>query len=168
MCGLASPPAQNRAKATPTNTYTDTQRTQVLAFLEQNGGNVMAAVRETGFPRITIRGWWREHQAVNAGVVMAAGENKTHDTQHFIDRWAQVQDLSTARLLELLPEAGAKELQTIANTAGISADKFMDYTQGRKGTAVNIHNDNREHSIVMSPEELRVALAEVRAQREQG
>ena len=37
--------------------YTDEQRLQTLVHLDGNGGNMLKTAKETGIPRMTLRGW---------------------------------------------------------------------------------------------------------------
>lgn len=125
-------------------------RQEALSRLEM-GESAYAIARVMGIPQTTIQMWRKLHRTVSEAVATVSKE----DVITAGTRWAAVQELATAVLtgnLKHYEESGLRlephELKDVAIVAGISSDKFLDHTQGRKGTTINVPIDNRTQVLI--------------------
>lgn len=112
-------------------TYTAEQRAAALAEVTLQGGNLRKAAAITGIPRATISWWARA--AEQAGTPLPPGPCERVD---FAQLWHDTQVAALAKLGELLDQAATPK--EAAYIAGLAADKFLDFTQGRRGHQINV------------------------------
>ncbi len=155
--------------------YSNQERAQALARLEFNNGNAKRTANELGIPRTTLIDW--RDQAIELGAVSEGAV-----TRHPTDWKALCEEAGTlyldvardsALLLQqqlqvylALPDdepLKPQGLREVAVVSGIASDKAQDLLLGRKGTEVNV--DVRQQSVRLTGDELKAALAELRAQR---
>src|SRR5947209_5411368 len=110
--------------------YTDNERSEALAALCANGGNIEATAKQLGMPYRTLRQW-------------ANGERHPEATQMSIEKRAPLADrldvLAHALVDDMLKPAMRKEagIREVATAFGIIVDK----TQLLRGKPTNINHD---------------------------
>lgn len=126
--------------------YTEDDRERARVALEMHDGNVSAASKESGIPRVTLLGWKNEWEieAAEAAALPVPKEVLSTAVEHIRQTekslvieaaWAAAR-AGFARAIEALPEATAQQAATVA---GIAVDK----AQLLSGAATERH----EHDI---------------------
>ena len=140
------------------NKYTDQQRIEVLARLEVNGGNVTRTARECGVPKPTLLSW--RDKALAAGSTMHLTATDPVKTDYG-EIWGEAAALGGRLIYENFQRyvdrpLTPSDLKNVAITAGIASDHHLDYTQGRKGTQVNVDARTQTVNVEgLTTEELR-------------
>ena len=114
------------------NVYTDAQRIEALAALEANAGNVKRTSRETGIPRQTLT-TWRDMAVAYAprpGPTTSALVPVTVKTDWEALSAAVVRE-AAAQVRAKLPSMSGRDA---AIAYGIAADKYLAFSQGRRGS----------------------------------
>ena len=130
--------------------YTDAQVAQALAALELNGGNVKRTARELGINHETVRAW-KLRMGVPLGVTREQHQATVQAHQH---DWAsmygeaQIIALDRARAIAPTMPATPDGLRALMVMAGVSADKHLNYRDGRTGANINV--DARNQTIYTS------------------
>ena len=132
--------------------FTEEQRTHALAVLEAHNGKVREAARELGINPSTLIEWRNLGRA-------AAGDGNTKINAEI---WESAQQMGAALVRDQLSRAldsderiPARDLRDYAIAAGISADKHLDYRDGRKGTQINVDARSLTLPPGLTAEELR-------------
>lgn len=134
-------------------TYTDDQRTEALTLIDVYGGNMNRVSRELSIPPATLR-QWRILQRT-AATAAARGPRETQITDHTA-LLSRVIVAAAERLLEILPTAESP--REVAVALGVTVDKLLDLTQGRRGHTVNVDARSVHLGEVLSDDEQRKVL----------
>ena len=115
--------------------FSDDERIHALAVLEAHGGRVREAAAELGISHSALITWR------NLGIAASGAANTKIDAE----AWAEVQRLGAELLRDQIERAmdsderlPARDVRDYAIAAGIAADKYLDFRDGRKGTQVNV------------------------------
>lgn len=129
-------------------TYSEEDRVNALATLEANGGNVKRTAQQLGIPRGTLITWRDKSEPVTSTLSERVSEvidTKTAEVGELVERWMNVQnkflDVVEHSLDTYITDKTALEpdqLKHLMVGAGITADKHLDYRDGRKGAQVNV------------------------------
>lgn len=128
--------------------YTDQQVVEALVALELNGGNLKRTARELALHPNTLRDWRNAALAVEPSRPLSLSVPVPVPVKRdFAELWAKKEELVLDLIEQKAPEASFRDLSIFS---GIAADKHLDYSLGRKGTAINI--DNRSVTIEYTEE----------------
>ena len=141
--------------------YTPEQRAEALALYE-SGASATQVERQLGIPRPTLYLWREQQAAYEAGLLDSGAKSVNGDSENartaaaekkaaLAAEWYALQRLHIDRARETVHEASHRDVMI---GAGISADKHLDITEGRKGANVQV-GDNRSITIVRNTPSLR-------------
>ncbi len=116
--------------------YSDHDIAAALAVVSQHGGNITAASKQLDMPRRTLSLWY------NQARIATQAEKASHD---YASLWAEGQRAFLSEAVKKAKE-GKTQLRDLVIAAGIAADKHLDYSEGRKGSGVNV---NANQAIVV-------------------
>lgn len=144
--------------------YTDEDRERARVALEMHGGNVSAASRETGIPRVTLIEWrdgWAADAAAPVPVeyLPAAVEYIRQDKKgEIINAAWDLAKAAFAQAQTALPNASAKDAATVA---GIAIDK----AQLLNGDATERTEHNIKALLGILPADLRAEVIRMAASK---
>ena len=145
------------------------QRARVVALRNQGWSyERIHAETQWGIRQITEAIVEAEHVAAGIAVASSANPRIAARLEAIGETWLAAMELAQQVMIvgleELLkdPVKAAAKLQTVSITAGVSADKVLDFGVGRRGAEINI-SDNRSMFSGMSTEELMAEIAAVKS-----
>ena len=151
--------------------YDDGERTNLVARVV--AGETMRGVSEdSGVPYSTLKGWVDSYAEQDRSFSLKIGSPAAYDHAALYGRatalGAQLIQRELQRRLDQPDNpVSARDLQSLAIVSGISADKHLDYRDGRKGTQITVDNRSLQLPPGLSLDELR-ALALTPVERIEG
>ena len=138
--------------------YTDDDRAPLVARVIA-GESIHGVSQDAGVPYATLNLWV---SAARDGALEASGADHVTPKQPIdhLSLWSNAAALAAQRIasnVTALPEEGLspRDIQSLAIVGGISADKFLDLRDGRKGTQINI---DQRSVHVLSADQARALL----------
>lgn len=117
------------------NRYTDEQESVMREALIANGGNISAAARATGMPYAVMHRRKERYLGLSDSIV--ADETEL---------WGRVSTAVATKMLERIPQES--DLGALTYAAKVAAQNHLDYRDGRKGSAINVHNGDVNTLVV--------------------
>ena len=138
--------------------YSAEDHDAALLALAVNAGNIRRTARELGMPAPTLRQWRDVAQGYERG--MADAQAAPDRARAITQGYADVQLLAQSRMREMIP--ASTRLHDVAYASSISADKHLDYRDGRKGMEVNV-NQQTLAVLDLPADQLAAMLKAIRA-----